>query len=213
MARNYPDLHPGASIHESAYVDEPCKIGAGTHIWHFSHVMRDCAIGEHCNLGQNVVVSPGVTIGSHVKVQNNVSIYSGVLLEDYVFCGPSVVFTNVLTPRSEVPRRDQYAPTRVRRGASLGANATIVCGITIGAYALVGAGAVVTQDVPDYALVLGVPARATGWACRCGVVLKDVAGAGDLHCRACGNEYRRESESLKPLREQQGDATSSHVAM
>ena len=146
-------------VHESSYVDAPCKIGRGTKIWHFSHVMANCAIGENCNIGQNVVISPECVVGNNVKIQNNVSIYSGVVLEDDVFCGPSMVFTNVLNPRSHVSRKHEYRQTLVRRGASIGANATVVCGVTLGRYAFVGAGAVVTRDVPDYAMVVGSPAR------------------------------------------------------
>lgn len=150
-------------IHPSAVVDDRCEIGPGTRIWHFCHIMSGCRIGANCNLGQNVVVSPGVVLGNNVKVQNNVSIYTGVVCEDDVFLGPSCVFTNVSNPRSAVSRRDQYEPTLVKKGATIGANATIVCGHTIGSYAFVGAGAVVTRDVPDYALMVGNPARHTGW--------------------------------------------------
>ena len=158
-------------VHESAYVDEGCVIGAGTKIWHFTHVMTGARIGERCNIGQNVVVSPGVVIGNNVKIQNNVSVYTGVILEDDVFCGPSMVFTNVVNPRSHVPRKDEYRETLVKRGASIGANATVVCGHSIGQYAFVGAGAVVTRHVPDYALVVGNPGRVVGWMCECGVKL------------------------------------------
>ena len=156
---------PSYFVHESSYVDEPCVIGAGTKIWHFSHVMKNCRIGEGCNIGQNVVISPDVVIGRNVKIQNNVSIYTGCILEDDVFCGPSMVFTNVINPRSHVIRRDEYKTTLVRRGASLGANSTIVCGITIGQYAFVGAGSVVTRDTADYALMYGNPARLHSWLC------------------------------------------------
>lgn len=149
--------------HESAIIDEGCQIGKGTKIWHFSHIMRDCTIGENCNLGQNVVVSPGVVLGNNVKVQNNVSIYTGVVCEDDVFLGPSCVFTNVTNPRSLVNRRGQYTQTKVKRGASIGANATIVCGHDIGDFAFIGAGAVITKNIPAYALVVGNPARQTGW--------------------------------------------------
>jgi UDP-2-acetamido-3-amino-2,3-dideoxy-glucuronate N-acetyltransferase len=178
---------PGYFVHESSYVDEPCTIGEGTKIWHFSHVMKDSVIGRSCNLGQNVLVSSGVTMGDNCKIQNNVSLYTGVVLEDHVFCGPSMVFTNVVNPRSEVVRKDEYKQTLVRRGASIGANATIVCGVTIGSYAFIGAGAVVTHDVPDFALLIGNPARRTGWMCRCGLKL-EVAGA-DARCATCGTEY------------------------
>jgi UDP-2-acetamido-3-amino-2,3-dideoxy-glucuronate N-acetyltransferase len=163
--------------HPTAVVDEGCVIGAGTKIWHFSHIMPNCEIGENCNIGQNVVISPEVVLGKNVKVQNNVSIYTGVQCEDDVFLGPSMVFTNVINPRSAVNRRGQYARTIVRRGASIGANATIVCGNDIGKFAFIGAGAVVTKAVPDYALVIGNPARQTGWMSEYGHKLKfDVTG-------------------------------------
>jgi UDP-2-acetamido-3-amino-2,3-dideoxy-glucuronate N-acetyltransferase len=182
-------------VHESSYVDEPCTIGAGTKIWHFSHVMKGAVIGSRCNIGQNVVVLPGVRIGDNCKIQNNVSVYEGVVLEDDVFCGPSMVFTNVINPRSEIVRKNEYQPTLVRRGASIGANATIVCGHTIGQYAFIGAGAVVTRDVPDFALMVGNPARRTGWMCRCGIRLKLEGEAG--RCAACGRGYRLEGGSLR----------------
>ncbi len=150
-------------VHESAYVDEGCEIGAGTKIWHFSHIMSHCKIGNRCNIGQNVVISPEVILGDNVKIQNNVSIYTGVICEDDVFLGPSMVFTNVINPRSAVNRKSEYAKTIVRKGASIGANATILCGNNIGKYAFIGAGAVVTKEVPDYALVMGNPAKQTGW--------------------------------------------------
>ena len=149
--------------HPTAIIDEGCDIGNGTSIWHFSHIMPHCKIGENCNIGQNVVISPGVVLGKNVKVQNNVSIYTGVSCEDDVFLGPSMVFTNVINPRSAVNRKDQYQKTTVKRGATIGANATIVCGHDIGAFAFVGAGAVVTKEIPDYALVVGNPAKQTGW--------------------------------------------------
>ena len=156
-------METGYFAHESAYIDDGCRIGKGTKIWHFTHIMKDCVIGENCNIGQNVVVSPEVVLGKNVKVQNNVSIYTGVICEDDVFLGPSMVFTNVINPRSAVLRKDQYKPTIVRRGASIGANATIVCGNEIGQFAFIGAGAVVTKSVPAYALIVGNPGRHAGW--------------------------------------------------
>jgi UDP-2-acetamido-3-amino-2,3-dideoxy-glucuronate N-acetyltransferase len=157
------NMETGYFAHESACIDEGCKIGQGTRIWHFTHIMKGCVIGENCNLGQNVVISPDVVLGRNVKVQNNVSIYTGVICEDDVFLGPSMVFTNVINPRSHILRKDQYQTTRVRRGASIGANATIVCGNEIGEFAFIGAGAVVTKDVPPYALIVGNPGRHVGW--------------------------------------------------
>lgn len=187
-------------VHESSYVDEPCEIGEGTKIWHFCHIMQNCVIGERCNIGQNVVVSPGVRIGSNCKIQNNVSIYTGVILEDDVFCGPSMVFTNVVNPRSAVVRRDEYRQTLVKRGASLGANSTIVCGHTIGAHAFIGAGAVVTKDVPDYALVVGNPARIVGWMCACGVKLPLTASQdGKATCAACGRSYTKQENTVREV--------------
>jgi UDP-2-acetamido-3-amino-2,3-dideoxy-glucuronate N-acetyltransferase len=184
---------PGYFVHESSYVDEPCSIGAGTKIWHFCHVMKDSVIGRDCVLGQNVLVASGVRIGDGCKIQNNVSLYTGVVLEEAVFCGPSMVFTNVVNPRSEIVRKHEYEPTLVRRGASIGANATLVCGVTLGEYCFVGAGAVVTHDVPAYALVTGSPARRSGWMCRCGVKLP-----ASLACAACGAAYRMDLGVLAP---------------
>jgi UDP-2-acetamido-3-amino-2,3-dideoxy-glucuronate N-acetyltransferase len=177
--------------HESAYVDDGCTIGAGTKIWHFSHVMSGAVIGERCNIGQNVVISPDVVLGSNVKVQNNVSVYTGVILDDDVFCGPSMVFTNVVNPRSHVVRKHEYQRTHVGRGASLGANCTVVCGHDIGQYAFIGAGAVVTRPIPAYALVVGNPGRITGWVCACGIKLASGATPpASAACASCGTRYR-----------------------
>jgi UDP-2-acetamido-3-amino-2,3-dideoxy-glucuronate N-acetyltransferase len=177
-------------VHESAYVDDGAEIGEGTKIWHFSHIMPGARIGRACNIGQNVVISPDVSIGNNVKIQNNVSVYTGVVLEDDVFCGPSMVFTNVINPRSHVSRKHEYQKTVVGRGASLGANCTIVCGHNVGRYAFVGAGAVVTKDIPDYALVVGNPGRVVGWVCQCGVKLAS-GGVAPAHmtCADCGASY------------------------
>jgi UDP-2-acetamido-3-amino-2,3-dideoxy-glucuronate N-acetyltransferase len=183
--------------HESSYIDDGAVIGRGTRIWHFCHVMPGAVIGEGCNLGQNVVVMGGTRLGNNVKVQNNVSIYEGVMLEDDVFCGPSCVFTNVTNPRSHVSRKSEYRPTLVRRGSTIGANATIVCGITLGEYSFIGAGAVVTSDVPAFALMVGVPARRVGWMCQCGVrvvVSKDTAA-----CAACGARYQEANGLLRQI--------------
>jgi UDP-2-acetamido-3-amino-2,3-dideoxy-glucuronate N-acetyltransferase len=191
---------PAFFVHQSCYVDDGCEIGAGTKIWHFSHVMSGAKIGQRCNIGQNVVISPQVTLGDNVRIQNNVSVYTGVTLEDDVFCGPSMVFTNVINPRSHVSRKDEYRPTLVKRGASLGANSTIVCGHTIGRYAFVGAGAVVTKDVPDYALIVGNPGRIVGWMCECGVKLASGPQPPlEGTCRACGIQYRLQAGCLVPL--------------
>ena len=189
----------GYFIHPSAVVDEGCEIGAGTKVWHFSHLMAACRIGCNCILGQNVYVDGDVVIGNGCKIQNNVSVYRSVTLEDRVFCGPSVVFTNVINPRAFIERKEEFRPTLVRTGATLGANATIVCGITVGAYALVGAGSVVTRDVPDYALVLGVPARLSGWVCRCGVALPPAEEGDLLACPECGDKYRLADGELTAL--------------
>jgi UDP-2-acetamido-3-amino-2,3-dideoxy-glucuronate N-acetyltransferase len=176
-------------VHETAVVDEGAVLGEGTRVWHFSHVSSGARLGARCVLGQNVFVGPGVAIGDGVKIQNNVSVYSGVTLEDHVFLGPSCVFTNVLTPRAHVERKDEFAETRVGRGATVGANATIVCGHDLGEYSLIGAGAVVTREVPPHAVVVGNPARRFGWACRCGEVLPDTRV-----CPRCGDTYRIEGE-------------------
>jgi len=189
---------PDYFAHESSYIDEGAIIGAGTRIWHFCHVMPGALIGAGCNLGQNVVVMPGVRVGNNVKIQNNVSLYEGVTLEDDVFCGPSCVFTNVINPRSHVSRKAEYLPTLVRRGAAIGANATIVCGHTLGEYAFIGAGAVVTTDVPAYAIMAGVPARRIGWMCQCGVRLPPEVG-GAAQCPACGTSYQESGGILTPI--------------
>lgn len=189
-------------VHESSYVDDGCDIGPGTRIWHFSHVMANSRIGAKCNIGQNVVISPAVVIGDNVKIQNNVSVYTGCILEDDVFCGPSMVFTNVVNPRSHVERKNEYRRTLVRQGASFGANCTVVCGVTIGRYAFVGAGSVVTRDVPDYALVYGSPARLRGWMCACGIRLEfRQEGAGERACcSSCGAEYIKSGQAVTPAR-------------
>ena len=177
--------------HETAIVDAGVEVGPGSKIWHFAHILSGSKIGAHCNLGQNVMVGPNVRIGNGCKIQNNVAVYEGVTLEDDVFCGPSMVFTNVLLPRAHVSRRSEFLPTLIKRGASIGANATIVCGHTVGAYAMVGAGAVVTRNVPDFALVVGAPAKRIGWVSRSGDRLN-----ADLVCPRTGERYRLESGKL-----------------
>lgn len=186
--------------HETAVVDSGCTIGKGSKIWHFSHIMSDCILGENCNIGQNVVVSPDVELGANVKVQNNVSIYTGVICEDDVFLGPSCVFTNVTNPRSGVNRRGHYTRTVVRKGASIGANATIVCGHDIGKYAFIGAGAVVTKEVPDYALVVGNPAKQIGWMSEYGHRL-DFNDEGYAVCEEEGSKYKLEHNTVKKITE------------
>ncbi len=193
----------GYWVHPSAIVDEPASIGPGTKIWHFSHVMAGARIGAGCSLGQNVFVGAAAVVGAGCKIQNNVSLYNRVELEDDVFVGPSAVFTNVVNPRAFIVRKDEYRPTIVRRGASIGANATIVCGTTVGAYAFVGAGAVVTRDLPDHALALGVPARVVGWVCRCGTRLPEPGdSSATISCPACRAAYRtikaKESSRIEP---------------
>ena len=184
---------PDFSVHESSYIDEGVEIGTGTTIWHFCHLLTGTRVGERCRIGQNVVIGPRATIGNNVKIQNNVSVYEGVTLEDDVFCGPSMVFTNIATPRAAFPRNksEDNLITLVKRGASIGANATIICGHTIGEHALIGAGAVVTKDVPAYAVVYGNPARQHGWACECGIPLP--TNQGDLKCSGCGRCYRKQN--------------------
>ncbi len=190
-------------LHESSYVDTGAIIGAGTKIWHFCHVMAGARIGEHCNIGQNVFVASGVRIGNRVKIQNNVSVYTGVTLEDDVFLGPSMVFTNVTNPRSHVPRKDEYRLTLVRRGATIGANATILCGVTLGEYAFVGAGAVVTHDILPYALVYGTPARLRGWMCRCGerLPLSTQPMQEAAICPRCKTRYKKTGQIVQPVEE------------
>ena len=183
-----------AFVHESAFVDDGAQIGGGTKIWHFCHVMPGAVIGADCSLGQNVVVMGGTKIGRNVKIQNNVSIYEGVELEDDVFCGPSMVFTNVVNPRSHVSRKSEYKRTLVKRGATIGANATVVCGVTLGEYCFIGAGAVVTRDVPAHALMTGVPAKRAGWMCECGVKLEE--SILEISCASCGKNYARKSQAL-----------------
>lgn len=176
---------PGVRIHESAYVDDPVRIGAGTYVWHFVHILKDCVIGRGCSIGQNVMIGPGVTIGDSCKIQNNVSLYAGVELEDGVFCGPSCVFTNVNNPRAEIERKSEFRKTLVCRGSTVGANATIICGHTLEEYSFIAAGAVVTTDVPAFALMAGVPARRIGWMSKAGVRL-----GSDLVCPLDGSRYR-----------------------
>ena len=196
------EMPGGWHVHESSYVDEGAVVGRGTRIWHFCHVNRGAVIGERCSLGQNVVVMPGTSLGNNVKVQNNVSIYEGVECEDDVFLGPSMVFTNVINPRSHVSRKREFRRTLVRRGATIGANATIVCGHELGEYSFVAAGAVVTRPVPAYALVAGVPARLVGWMCQCGERLnapaKPASGAS-FDCARCGEKYRFQDSDMHRL--------------
>lgn len=196
------DSERGFFAHPTAVIDEPCQIGAATKIWHFSHVMSRTTVGERCVIGQNVFISSGCRIGNGCKIQNNVSIYAGVELEDEVFCGPSMVFTNVINPRAFMERKSEFKTTRVLRGASIGANATIVCGVTLGSYCLVGAGALVTRDVPDYALVYGSPARLAGWVCYCAERLglgADPNGQYEGTCGRCGRRYRRTDGGVRQI--------------
>ncbi len=189
----------GYFCHETSFIDEGVEIGEGTRIWHFSHLLTGAKIGRNCIIGQNVCIERGAVIGDGCKIQNNVSIYTGVTLEDGVFCGPSCVFTNVYNPRAFIERKHEYKPTLVKKGATIGANAAIVCGLTIGRYALIAAGALVRKDVPDYAVVAGVPARHIGWVCKCGTTLK--AEKGPVSCPYCGNEYILSDGALQPLKE------------
>ena len=183
-------------VHESSYVDDNVKIGDGTKIWHFSHIMSNSEMGERCNIGQNVVISPGVKLGNGVKIQNNVSVYTGVICEDDVFLGPSCVFTNVINPRSFIERKTEYRDTIIGKGASIGANVTIVCGHNIGKYALIGAGAVVTKNIPDYALVMGNPGRVKGYVCKCGEKL-NFDQNNKAVCPACGLKYTKDNDKVK----------------
>jgi UDP-2-acetamido-3-amino-2,3-dideoxy-glucuronate N-acetyltransferase len=186
---------PGCFVHSTAVVDEKVTIEEGTKVWHFTHVLSGSRIGKDCNIGQNVVIGPDVTMGNRCKLQNNVSVYKGVTLEDGVFCGPSMVFTNVYNPRAEIRKMDQARPTLVKRGASIGANSTVVCGNTLGRYCFIGAGTVVTKNVPDYALVVGNPGRQIGWMCECGERLTD-----DLDCLACGKKYQKADSGLEEIK-------------
>ena len=186
-------------VHENSFIDDKVEIGEGTKIWHFSHILKNTRIGKNCNIGQNVVVGPNVTIGNNVKIQNNVSVYDGVTLEDDVFCGPSMVFTNVINPRSHWPRKDEYKKTLVKKGASLGANSTILCGITIGQYAFIGAGSLVNKNVPNHALVYGVPARIQRWMCYCGIKLnltKSCDSKEIAKCSNCGRKYKEHGDNI-----------------
>lgn len=197
-------------VHESSYVDEGAQIGADTKIWHFCHVMGGAKIGERCNIGQNVFVAADVTIGNNVKVQNNVSLFTGVVVEDDVFLGPSMVLTNVINPRSHVSRKDEYKTTLIKKGASVGANATILCGVTLGRYCFIGAGAVVTRSVPDYGLVYGNPGRVQGWMCQCGVRLEfeTVDGQEQALCPECGERYSKNGEVVTPLHTNNGNGVT-----
>jgi UDP-2-acetamido-3-amino-2,3-dideoxy-glucuronate N-acetyltransferase len=188
-------------VHESSYIDDGVVIAEGSKIWHFCHVLSNSRIGRKCSIGQNVVLGPNVTVGDNVKIQNNVSVYDGVTLEDDVFCGPSMVFTNVTNPRSHWPRKDEFKKTLVRKGASLGANSTVVCGITIGRYAFVGAGSLVNRDVPDYGLMYGVPARQHGWMCYCGTKLDLSVESGSQESAVCGNCDRKYEKNGQGVRE------------
>jgi len=197
LGQNSKDTHKYFT-HPSSFIDEDVKIGEGTQIWHFSHILKGSSIGKNCKIGQNVVIGPHVSIGNGCKIQNNVSIYEGITLEDNVFCGPSCVFTNVFNPRSEIPRMSELKPTLVKKGATIGANATIVCGNTLGRYCFIGAGAVVTKDVPDYALVYGNPAKIQGWMCECGIKLE--FKKSKAICKTCKKEYRKNKDRIERLK-------------
>ena len=186
------------TAHESCFIEKNVQIGHGTKIWHFSHIMKGAQIGDNCILGQNVFIGSKVKIHNGVKIQNNVSVYDAVILEDFVFCGPSMVFTNVINPRSEIERKNEYKETRVKKGATLGANCTIVCGITIGQYAFIGAGAVVTKNIPDYALVYGNPARQHGWICSCGQKIDKNINQISISCSSCQKQYTQTDNQLSP---------------
>jgi UDP-2-acetamido-3-amino-2,3-dideoxy-glucuronate N-acetyltransferase len=192
-------MERGYFVHPTAVVDEPVEVGEGTQIWHFSHIMSGSRIGKNCIIGQNVFIGSGVIIGNNIKVQNNVSIYDGVILEDDVFCGPSMVFTNVFNPRSFISRKKEFRKTVVGKGATIGANATIVCGYKVGRYAFIGAGSVVTKDVPDYALVYGNPGRVKGWICECAVEI--AFRSNKAICQACGKKYKKDSTGVSLGRE------------
>ena len=185
-------------VHKSSYIDEDVEIGEGTKIWHFSHIMRGSKVGKNCRISQNVLIGSNVTIGNGCKIQNNVSVYEGVTLEDEVFCGPSMVFTNVFNPRSEIPRMNELRPTLVKKGTTIGANATIICGQTIGKYAFIGAGAVVTKDVPDYALITGSPGKISGWMCECGIKLDLEQSMGI--CKSCKRQYKRIENRVEKIK-------------
>jgi len=196
MNFNTPTAQNKAIIHQTTIIDPGAQIGSGTRIWHWTHVGAGAVIGENCNIGRNVFIADQVNIGKGCKIQNNVSVYQGVILEDFVFCGPSMVFTNIYNPRAAIRKMDQVRPTLVKTGATLGANCTIVCGITIGRYALIGAGAVVNRNIPDYALVVGNPFRQIGWVCQCGERLPD-----NLECLTCGSRYAKKSDGLEEIKE------------